>query len=324
MSRSRPAAGRRPLLLRPVVSVPILLVVLALAIMAWRWQQDRAAALQERQQFVAEVVSAASRAQPDTQELSRLAALLAKYPDHETTPDLLAAGARIELARNRPERAEALFGTRAAHPGATPTEQALGAEILLRLQEAGVGDLSTSTGMLRRAQGYAERAFEASGDPNDLLRAWQAASRLADQPAADRDAARLQEVAAGTPAARLAQMAARFDTTLPLAEVEALRAEFVVPPPELEAMHVLLVLQSGDVRSATSAAETLLVRAPGVLAVRWAAALVFHACVLGQPPDSGSRTQWIERRNPQLDWLLERAPADDKRRPQWDTMRGLR
>ncbi|MBL8728740.1 MAG: hypothetical protein JNM25_09945 [Planctomycetes bacterium] len=312
------------MLLRPIVFGPILLVLLAFAAMVWRWQQDRSAAAAAREQLVSQVLSATTRAEPDPQELSHLATLLSKYPDHESAPDLLAAGARIELARNRPERARALFGARAANPASTPAEQGLGAEILLRVQAAGVSDASAATGMLRQAQGYAERAFEASGDPDDLLRAWQAASRLQDRAAVARLTQRLEEVGAESPAARLAQLAAQFDPSLPLARVDALRSAFASPPPELAAMHVLLLLQSGDVRGASLAAEALLLRAPGVLAVRWAAALVFHACALGQPEGSGERARWVDRRNSQLDWLLQYAPADDSRRPQWDTMRSSR
>jgi hypothetical protein len=315
---------RRSVLLRPAVFGPILLVLLALAALLWKWQQDRTDAAEAREQLVAQVVSAAGRAEPDSQELSLLAALLAKYPDRDTAPDLLAAAARIELARNRPERAEALFATRAAHPAASPAEQGLGAEILLRVQAAGVGDAAAATGKLRQAKAYAERAFEASGDPDDLLRAWQAASRLQDQAAVADAAGRLQAIAAESPAARLAQLAAQFDPSLPLARIDGLRGAFAVRPPELEAMHVLLLLQSGDVRGASLAAEALLLRAPGVLAVRWSATLVFHACVLGQQPGSGERAQWLDRRNHQLDWLLQNAPADDSRRSQWDTMRSAR
>lgn len=324
MNRSRPAPVRGRVLLRPVVYGPIVLVLLAVAVLLWQNLQQRAAAAEARLQLVAQVASATDRAEPDLQELSRLAAALAKYPDHETAADLLAAAARIELARNRPERAEVLFGNLAANPAATPAEQGLGAEILLRVQAAGIGDASAATRRLRQAQAYAERAFEASGDPDDLLRAWLAASRLQDQAAVTRCAERLQAVAAGAPAAELTQLAAQFDVTLPLPRIEALRAGFTVPPPELEAMRVLLVLQSGDVRGASLAAEALLLRSPGVLAVRWAAALVFHACALGESAGSGARAQWVERRNHQLDWLLQNAPADDKRRAQWDRMRGER
>jgi hypothetical protein len=46
--------------------------------------------------------------------------------------------------------------------------------------------------------------------------------------------------------------------------------------------------------------------------------------VLGQQPGSGERAQWLDRRNHQLDWLLQNAPADDSRRSQWDTMRSAR
>lgn len=319
-SGSRSAAARGSAFSRPVVWGPLVLLLLAGGALLWQWQQQQVAAAEERQQLIDQVLAATGRAEPDSAELSQLVTRIGKYPDHETAPDLLAAAARIELARQRPERAQALFGARAAMPDATPAEQGLGAEILLRLHEADAGDSSTATGMLRQIQAMAEHAYDASGDANDLLRAWQAASRLPDQAALKRLAERLQATAPGSPAAQLAELAGRFEHTMPLATFDALRAGFVSPPPELEAMRVLLVLQSGDVRSATTAAEALLLRAPGVLAVRWTAALVFHARVLGEQPGSGERGQWLARRNPQLEWLLRRAPADDERRRTWDEM----
>jgi hypothetical protein len=324
VKRSPAVAPRRSRLLHPLVWAPILLLLLALGTMLWQWQSERAEVQKQRELLLAQVLSATTRAEPDTSELSRLTALLAKYPDRETAADLLAAGARIELARNRPERAQALFGNRAAGPTATPQERGLGAEILIQLHAAGQADVATATGMLRQAEAFAERAFDASDNSQDLLRAWQAASRLQDQAAVARHAARLAQAAPESPAAGLAQLAAQFEPTMPLADLEALRAQFVVPPPELEAMRVLVMAQAGDLRAAAGAAEALLLRAPGVLAVRWAVALVFHACVVAEPAGSGTRGQWFERRNHQLDWLLQHAPVDDGRRAQWDQMRTQR
>ncbi|MBX3462435.1 MAG: hypothetical protein KF830_04650 [Planctomycetes bacterium] len=307
---------------RALAGGALALLALVAVVLVWRSLLQRSEAAAARAELLRQVAAATERAEPEPGELSRLAALLAQEPERDEAADLLAAAARIELARQRPERAQALFGTRAATPGASPIEQGLGAEILLQLQQAGTGDATAAAGMLRQAEAFALRAHEASGDPLDLLRAWQAASRLGVKEAVDRHRDALQRLAADSPAARLAQLAATFDPSLPLRDLEALRAEFLRVPPELEAMRVLLVLQSGDVRGATAAAEAILLRAPGVLTVRWAAALVFHAAALAYPTDSAERAGWRQRRNHQLDWLLERAPADDGRRPQWDRMRG--
>ncbi len=324
MRRAASRAVARRALARPIVWAPIALLLLTLAALLWQWQRSAAAVAAARAELLQQVAAATDSGDPDAAELSRLMALLAQQPDHEVAADLLAAAARIELARQRPERAQALFGTVAANPAAGPAEQGLGAQILLRLHEAGGGAAADTVGMLRQAEAFALRAYAASGDPADLLRAWQAASRLADRVAVQQHAAALQQAAPESAAAQLAQTAAQFDPQLPLAQIDALRAAFPVAPPELEAMRVLLVLQSGDVRAAAREAEALLLRSPGVLAVRWAAALVFHACVLGQAEGSVERAQWRQRRDHQLDWLLERAPADDSRRPQWDQLRGER
>jgi hypothetical protein len=102
VKRSPAVAPRRSRLLHPLVWAPILLLLLALGTMLWQWQSERAEVQKQRELLLAQVLSATTRAEPDTSELSRLTALLAKYPDRETAADLLAAGARIELARNRP------------------------------------------------------------------------------------------------------------------------------------------------------------------------------------------------------------------------------
>lgn len=310
---------------RPAVLAPIALLVLAFA--GWLWLQQRAAAeaRAERTRLLQLVQSATTRAEPDRDELSRLAADIAACPDHETAPDLLAAMARIELARGRPERAQALFGVVAASPAASPEQQGLGAAILIRLHETDVGDAAAATGMLREAEALAARAYDASRDPADLLRAWQAATRLRDEATADRHATALVAAAPDAPATRLVQLATTFEpkTTSP-AEVAALRAEFAPIPPELEVLYVMLLLQAGDVRAAAAAAEELLLRAPGVFAVRVATAVVFHACGFGYPAGSVERAQWLRRRDPQLDWLLSHAPADDARRARWTELRTQR
>ncbi|MBL9076078.1 MAG: hypothetical protein JNL08_01160 [Planctomycetes bacterium] len=310
---------------RPIVLLPIVLLVLALGGWLWSLQRAAAAVANERATLLQLVADATARVQPDANELSRLAADLTALPDHETAPDLMAAIARLELARQRPERAFAAFGVRAADPTASAAEQSLGAEILVRLHEAGSADAATATGWLRQAAALAERAWSANHEPADLLRLWQAATRLQDTAVVERAAQELQTAAADSLAARVVRLAGAFDprqTTL--ADVDAVRAEFALPPPELDAIRVLLLLQSGDLRAAAAEAEALLARAPGVPAVRWAVALVFHACALGHPEGSGERAQWLRRRDPQLDWLLERAPADDKRRPQWSELRRQR
>lgn len=319
MKPKPPPAARKHRAGRWVAAV---LVVVALGAHAYGQFRASARQAEARAALLASIDREIKATPVDGSELSRLVVQLQKLPDHETASDLLAAFARIELARDRPERALALFGNRASAPGASPAEQGLGAEILLRVQESGAHD-ATATGLLRQAVAFAQAAYEASGDPGDLLRAWQAASRLGDDPAAKDVAARLVERHGGSPAARLVQLAASFDPAN-AAAVAALRTEFARVPVELEAMHVLAVLQSTALEDAAAAAEALLLRGAGVLAARWAAALVFQACALTYAEGSAERGSWVARRDTQLDWLLANSPPGDVRRGTWNDLRNRR
>lgn len=299
------------------------LVLAAILVFAFQQFQKAGVAAAARADLLSRVAEETHKTPVDGSELSSLVASLQKLPDHETARDLLAAKARIDLARDRPERAMATFGNQANQPGASPAEQGLGAEILLRLQEVDGSDATASTGMLQQAMAFAENAYQASGDAADLQRAWQAATRLGDDVAGKRFAAMLLERHESTPAAALVRFASTFD---PKDEAGLARtlAEFSRPPVELEAMRVLVVLQRGDLEGAAPAADALLLRGAGVLAARWAAALVFQACAQTHAAGSPGRATWIGRRDVQLDWLLARAPADDLRRATWNTLRGQR
>jgi hypothetical protein len=259
----------------------------------------------------------------DGSELSRLVARLQKLPDHDSARDLLAATARIELARDRAERAFAVFGTLASQPGASPDEQRLGAAILLRWHETGGGDASAAAGLLAQVIAFSEAAYQDGRDPADLLRAWQAATRLSRAEMASGFAKRIAEAHPDSPAAQLVQLAQKFEPSM-AREVEAVAAAFPVPPVELDAMRVAVVLQSGAVDRAVASAEALLARAPSVLSSRWVVAAVFHVCTIGKPEGSAERQQWATRRNAHLDWLLEHAPAEDRRRDQWAKTRAER
>ncbi|MCA8954023.1 MAG: hypothetical protein KDE27_31225, partial [Planctomycetes bacterium] len=90
------------------------------------------------------------------------------------------------------------------------------------------------------------------------------------------------------------------------------------PLPEFEVMHTTrLLLGEQDVEGAVARIESALARFGGVLDVRVAAALVFHACAEGSAQESAERAQWINRRNAQLDWLLAQAAPEDERRIAW-------
>jgi len=311
-------------LARPAVYVPLAVVLLAVVGLIVKAYAASAAADAERAQLIADIESEVQKQPVDGSELSRLVARLQKLPDHDTARDLLAAAARIELARDRAERAFGLFGALASQPGASPEEQRLGARILLRLHETGGGgDVSAAAGLLQQVMAFAEAAYADGRDPADLLRAWQAATRLWRADAASGFGKRILEEHADSPAARLVQLDRTFveRSSAPgfAHEVEVVAAAFAVAPVEVDAMRVLVLLGGRDVERAVSTAKALLTRAPGVWASHYVAAVVYSACSLSQPEGSAERQQWVDLRNAQLDWVIERVPADQRER--WVKMR---
>lgn len=319
-----PPPRRRSPLAGPRLLLPLAVLVLGVgyyAFTAWRGAADRAASARE---LLEEVHKEIAKSEPDGNELSRLMAGLKKLPDHGTAPELLAAQAEIELARDRPERAESLFANVAARPGAAPSQQRLGARILLRRQEGYTGDASQARGLLQQVAAYAERAYADSHDPADLLMVWQARQRLGERAEAEAAAARLRAEHADAPAAKLVALAASFDPARSGPALNALAADFDRPPVEIAAMQCLVVLQSGEVPRAIEMAEANLRTAPSVPVVRFAAALVFHACALASAAGSTDRDGWLARRDAQLDWLDERAVPDDPQRASWRALRQQR
>jgi hypothetical protein len=289
---------------------------------AW---QDAAARAEARAVLLADVAVATAEGQrADATRLSNLMAGLRQQADHETSAELLRAQAAIELARDRAERADRLFGTTAASPTASPADRRLGARILLRRHEGFAGDAAAANAMLQRALSMAELAYADSGDVRDLFRCWQAQKRLGQHASATEVAARLAARHAGSLEAQLVALVDAFDPVQSAAAVRSLATQFVEAPVELEAMRVLVELQGGDVPAAVAAADALLLRAPGIMVARYAAALVFHTCAIALPAESTDRASWLQRRDQQLDWLVERAPADEPQRQAWAALRALR
>jgi hypothetical protein len=306
------------------VLLPLVLVVLAGGFFAFQAFQARSEAAAARRQLL-EDVERATRARPlDSDELSRLVARMQKFDDFATARDLVAATVRVEMARGRVDRAAELFAPVANQPGATPAEQRLAAIVWLRRHEAGLPDRTAATAELQQAIEFAENAYADGQDAADLTVAWLAASRLPDHTRADRFADQLRTGHASSPGCKLANATRDFRLDMPRGDLEVLRREFDAPPAEIDAMLALVVLQAGDLPGAVAIVDPCMQRAPGVLAVRWAAALVFHTCALGSPEGSDQRTSWRARRDAQLDWLVQQAPADDERRPQWAAMREAR
>ena len=299
-------------------------LLLALGFLVFQWLRGGAQRAAARAQLLADVMTATQKRPVDTGELSHLVANLQKLPDHEGDRELTAALARIELARGRPERAQAMFLPIASQPGAAPAEQRLGAQILLRCHESGTADRATATAMLQQTMAFAAAAYADGHDADDLLIGWLAANRLPDAEREQRFAEQLRTDHADSPGAKLVQCKQSFRLEMPLAEITNLRAEFAQPPAELDAMHVAVVLQQGDLRGAVATAEPALQRTPGVDSVRHITAIVFHACAKGHPDSPEERAAWVARRDAQLDWLDAHAEPDDGRRAVWAAMRADR
>lgn len=321
--RPTPAARSRRRSTAPIVIVAVLLVgaIVGLGVQYWR---SFAAAAAERAALLSRVDTELAKPDPSGDELSQLVAQLQKLPDHETARDLRAARARIELARDRPERAQAIFGNEATGPGASPAEQGLGAAILLRMFEPGSGDAVAQKGMLLQALAAAGAAAADSRSAIDEGNAWLAAVRLGDDAAAAQHAAALREHHPDSAMARLVELQRTFDPKQDANRVEDLCGDFPRRPAELEAMRILVVLQSGELEKAVAATEALLARSAGVPSVRFAAALVFLACAMTHPEGSPARASWLERRDVQIEWLSTRLDPGDPRRAQAQALRTRR
>jgi hypothetical protein len=307
---------------------PALLAIVAVALLAIGFAVklglDASARSATRQQVLADTEQALATSPPDADVLSRCFTRLRELPDHGTAPDLLMAQARIELARDHADRAEALFGGIATAPGATPEQQGLGARILLRRQESGGLDAIAARTVLQQVKQLAQASYAASNEPDDLLRAWQAAQRLGNTADAKEIAGRLEQQHADAPAARFTQAVAKFDPKQGPGPFELLARDFPVPPPELSALRGAAALQMGDVLAGVQVAEAALLEAPGVADVRWVAAVAFHSGAVGSTEGSTERRGYAARRDAQLDWLAANDALQGSRAEQVAAMRLVR
>lgn len=282
---------------------------------SWKEGSDRAAA---RTKLLADCKAELAKEQPNRDELSKLMARISRWPDASTSAELLAPQAEIELVRGRPDRADSLFGAIASSPGAAAADVRLGSRILLAKHQGSSGDPVASRSMLQQVQSMAETAYADSRDVKDLFRAWLASIRLWD-PRASEFASQLRASHADTPESRLAQLNESFQPMRDKQQVADLLVDFAKPPAELRAMQTIVTLQGGDVPSALKAAEQQVLETPGVQGVRFVAAVVLHACVLGNNPGTPDRADFVRRRNVHLDWLDQRVPEGQTRK--WDAMR---
>ncbi|MBL8753624.1 MAG: hypothetical protein JNK15_10005 [Planctomycetes bacterium] len=323
MSRPpNPSSKSRPILARPAVWAPILLLLLAgvgYGVVAWLGAQEAA---DKRARLLADVDAALQA--DDAAALAHLASLLQKLPDFDTGRDVMAARARMELARGRVEKAAELFLASATAPGAAAAEQAIGVAILLRLHETGIADRAAARGQLEQALTIGESAQAELRSPALLLALWQAAERLQDRDRSKALAQKLAQDHADTPPARFVAFAVGFTPKSGVAAVDAAAAGLVPEPVEAEAMRMFALLDAGDVPQSVTIAERALGRGAGVAVVRAGAAVVFHACVLGSAPGSDDRARWCARRDAQIEWLLQRGDQGAARDPEWTTMRAQR
>ncbi len=312
--KASPFADRR------VIALAVLIVAIAgYYIFGW-WSggQARAAA---RSKLVSDTVAELQKDQPASDKLSKLMAGIARLPDALTASDLLAAQARIELHRGRPERAENLFGAIAASPTASAEDQSLGSRILMAKHEGFGGDKVQAKTMLEQVLIMSERAYGETRDVQDLFRAWQAATRLWDSRSGEL-AGQLQANHAESPESLLAQLSKNFEPVSDRDVVAQLIVDFATQPAELRAMQTIVTVHNDDLPGALSDAQSHLIASAGTPCVRIALAYVLHICATGHPAESADRTVFVNRRNVQLDWLDARAPVE--KRAKWQPMRQLR
>lgn len=310
--------GRKP---SPFADRRVILLIAVLVGIAgyygYRWWVDGAARSAAREQLIADTRKELSKDQPDRDVLSKLMARMTRLTDASTSSELLSAQAGIELVRGRAEKADALFGAIAASPTASPEDRSLGARILLAKHAGFGGDVVQARTMLQRAMVMAETAYSSTQDVKDLFRAWQAASRLWDDRAAEL-AKQLKANHAATPESRLVELNENF--LADKAKVADLVIDFVTPPAELRAMQTLVkLILDKDLPAALESAEQQLNIHPGVPAVRFVLAMVLHGCVIGHAKDSPDRASFVNRRNAQLDWLDQRIPVGQPKK--WAAMR---
>lgn len=305
---------------KPFVLLPVLLLAAVGGWYLFEWIAARSTVAAARTEVLREVDEELAKEPVDSSALSRLMARIQKIEDHATAGDLLSAQARIEMERNRPERAFDLFAAVGNGPRASDADRRLLTRILLRRHESGGGDRATAEGWLRDGAARAMAIAERSGSIEDWFIAWQAAVRLDDQESVQRAREQLLAIDAQARESRLAAAAAEFRPETSGDVLYAMRGEFAVVPVELAAMLCMVQLQAGETAAALSEVEALLSRAAGVLGVRVCAAIVFHVCVLNSQDEAGKQ-RWRPRRNAQIDWLLDNAPSQDARREGWSAMR---
>jgi hypothetical protein len=287
---------------------------LAFGYVQWRAFRQRQTA---REMLLAEIDGELQKPHADASEISRLLLALRKSEGHQTDPLLLLAAARLESARGHDQEAYDLLADRVDHGEPSLAELRAAAAALQRLH-ARTGD----RGQARQAQSLAERAFQASSDPADLFIAWQMAFRCDANDDRDRLARSLEAHGDSLPGRALQTLLAA--DSIELARLDALLAEFEVPPLELRCVRAVK-LMSSDALAAMRAMEVLVAEAPALVAVRhFAAAAIDNYLRSSDGVAEAERLRLLDQRDAHLAWLLKNADSGDGRRELWQQMRGPR
>jgi len=319
------APGKRSPFTDRRLLLPVAFLLLVAGFYGFQWWRENADRAAMRSQLIADTRAELAKEKPDRDRLGDLMADLTRLPDAATSPELLAAQAEIELLRGRPERADRMFGAIAASPSASAKDQQLGARILIKKQDGFGGDAAASRAMLQQIVAFSENAYSESSAAADLFRAWQACNRLWNSERAKGFAAQLKAGHADSKEHKLVALTASFDPKRDAVAVDDLLIDFGDElPAELAMMRVLSVLFSGKVPEALAMAEKDLIRFAGVGSVRYALAIVLDACAKGHQAGSLDRAKFVKRRDEQLSWLEDRAPADATQRQRWQQMRAVK
>ena len=315
----------RAALTRPRLLLLLTLLVGVAAFYVLPWALNRASRSEARDRAVEDVTKILAEPSPDPDRLGDCMTQLLMLEGASSDPLLLQLRAEIEVARDRPDEAYRLFGAIGESPTAQVEQREVLARIQLARQDSFNGADAASREMLRQALDSSEAVYAQSGAVADVFRAWQASRRLWDR---ERAKACAEELAAQHPGSREHRLVEIYDTldqSRDAVAVEDLLIDFGESvPAELAALRTAMLFFSKDLPAALAQARDDLNRFAGVGRVRFVLAAVLQAHVLSFPEGSLDRAGYVEQRDAQLDWLLERSPQSEPQRRQWTAMRAVR
>ena len=265
---------------------------------------------QATEQAIAALLESASiELQREAPDRTAISPLLRRIAAHEASDDPRLLQVRAELQFAIGHLQDAWVALEPLALGSAPTPQALllAARVHVRLH-ALRGDLPD----VDRAMSFAAQHYDASRDVASLFLAWQCARRGDRAARCAEYAELLQQNHADSVLARVAD--ALEDPSTTLAVFRAFERELDVVPVEVEAViaaHLLADEKGGvnQVDEAIGRIKAVLQAFPSSVDARNLAALGYH------------RGQDRGQRDAHLDWLLENAPPNDRRRATWTALR---